>query len=166
METRLGPLTIVGKELRTTNDNAQAFTDIPTFWEKFYQDGTIEKIPHKVTEDIYAIYTNFAHEGIDNMGVYSFIIGCQVHAGEHPPEGLVSVELPRATYAVFSSEPGRPEKIVETWQKIWQLSESRKTYMRSTQTLPMRALIIWVFIHLLLAARYMPGSIRRRGWYL
>lgn len=134
METRLGPLTIVGKELRTTNDNAQAFTDIPTFWERFYQDGTIEKIPHKFTEDIYAIYTNFAHEGIDNTGVYSFIVGCQVHAGEYPPEGLVSVEIPGATYAVFSSEPGKPEKIVETWEKIWQLSEqdrgfdSRRSY--------------------------------------
>lgn len=126
--TNFGPLKIIGIELRTTNDNGKAFTEIPSFWQKFYQEGIIEKIPNKSSGEVYAIYTNFENEGKNNKGMYSLIIGCPVNNISDIPEGFISVIIPESKYAIFESDIGAPEKIGETWQKIWKISDEDKQF--------------------------------------
>jgi predicted transcriptional regulator YdeE len=128
MERRYGPLTIVGIELRTTNQDGQSFQDIPPFWQKFFEEGVANTIPHKASEDVFAVYTNFAHESVDNEGVFSLVIGCPVHEVKHLPGELTAIEIPSSKYKIFNSELGKPEKIVEVWQQIWQLSQEDSVF--------------------------------------
>ncbi len=80
------PIHVVGLGLRTSNE--RAFEDIPAHWGRFHQSGLLASIPDRVGEDLFAVYTHFEHRGIDNLGVYSLIIGArrghahrQHHAG-------------------------------------------------------------------------------------
>jgi len=126
--TKLGPINIIGIELKTTNDNGIAFKEIPPFWQKFYQENIIGKISNKLSNDVYAIYTNFENEGINNKGIYSLIIGCPVSDLNNVPENLVSFVIPPSDYAVFDVEKGKPDKVGEKWQEIWKLSEEDKDF--------------------------------------
>jgi len=119
---------IIGIELRTTNENGKAFAEIPPFWGKFFAEGIVAQIPNKQSNDVYAIYTNFANEGQNNLGIYSLIIGCPVTSLENIPEGFVSVELANGNYNVFTVKENKAELVGEAWQEIWALSESDKEW--------------------------------------
>ena len=120
-------ITIVGIELRT--DNEKAMKEIPPFWGKFYQEGVLAKIPNKVSEDVYAVYTNFAHPGKDNKGTYSLIIGTEVKKVDKLPAHFVSCVIPASKRAVFEVETGHPEKVGEKWVEIWGIKELKHTYI-------------------------------------
>jgi predicted transcriptional regulator YdeE len=114
MERRYGPLTIVGIKLRTTNQDGQSFQDIPPFWQKFFEEGVANTIPHKASEDVFAVYTNFAHESVDNEGVFSLVIGCPVHEVKHLPGELTAIEIPSSKYKILT----------RSWVNLKKLSKS------------------------------------------
>ncbi len=117
-------LKIAGIELRTSN--TEAFQTIPPFWGKFYGENTIEKISNKVSKDVYAVYTNFENEGVDNTGVYSLIIGCEV-SDIDASDSLKSVVVAPQERIVFEVEAGHPEKVGEKWIEIWQRNDLNST---------------------------------------
>ena len=41
------PIHVVGMRFKTSNE--KAFTEIPTYWRKFYTEGIFEKIPNKIS---------------------------------------------------------------------------------------------------------------------
>jgi predicted transcriptional regulator YdeE len=130
MKTEVQPqaLTIVGLELRTSNDVANQ--TIPAHWERFMTQGTLEKIPNKRSNDIYAVYTNYEHEGLNNNnGTYSMVIGAAVSSLENMPSDFIAVELPASNYEVVSVPQGRPELVGQTWLKIWQQDTSLRTFI-------------------------------------
>lgn len=131
--TQAEPITIVGIELRTTNE--KAFETIPLFWTKFYQEQTLARIPNKQSDDVFAVYTNFEHEGKDNEGVYSMIIGAQVTGVDILPEGLVSTVIPCSKRAVFAVEGG-PEKVGEAWMETWKMTDLKKTFIADYEHYP------------------------------
>ena len=108
---------IVGVLLTTTNDNNKAFKDIPPFWQQFFENKVLERIPQKVSDDIYAVYTCFENEGKNNEGQYSLIIGAEVSSIDSLPNEFVSTIIPSGRYQVFETE--KPEKVGEKWQEIW-----------------------------------------------
>ena len=55
-------------KLRTSN--AEAMQTIPPFWRSFIKK-TFCKNRNKVSDDVYAVYTNLENEGKNNGGVYS-----------------------------------------------------------------------------------------------
>ena len=118
---------IVGIELRTSN--VEAMHTIPLFWQKFYQEGVLQKIPNKASDDIYAVYTNFENEGKNNEGVYSLIIGTEVEKIDALPENFVSTVILSSKRAMFEVEKGHPEKVGEKWMEIWQTADIKKTYL-------------------------------------
>ena len=77
---------LIGIELKTSNEQARAAKEIPQHWDKFYKEGVLAKIPNKVSEDVYALYTDY--EG-DHTKPYSCIIGCEVSTLEQIPDGMV-----------------------------------------------------------------------------
>lgn len=125
-ETLATPLHIIGLELRTTNE--RAFQDIPPFWGRFFQEGVDKKISNKLGEEIYAVYTNFENEGVNNEGEYSMVVGYAVKEGETVPEGLVEVTIPAAEYAVFSLEKGQMHQVGNKWMEIWELSKNDPSF--------------------------------------
>ena len=110
---------IIGIELKTTNDNGAAFQAIPLQWARFFEEAILAKIPNKVSDDIYGIYTEFQHEGENNNGTYTFIIGAEVSSIDEMSESFVSTILPKSSYQIFDVAAGHPEMVGEKWQEIW-----------------------------------------------
>ena len=122
----MGPIHILGVELRTTNEGGRAFQDIPPFWQQFFQNNIAGSIPNKASEDIYGVYTHFDNEGKNNLGMYSLIIGCEVNTDAKCPTTLTSITIPKSQYHVFSVASSKPEKVGEKWQEIWEIPASEK----------------------------------------
>jgi predicted transcriptional regulator YdeE len=121
------PILVVGLELRTSND--EAAQTIPPHWQRFSREAVLGRIPHKASDEVYAVYTHFEHEGVDNRGRYSLIIGAAVRPGGKVPEGLVSAVLPAGRRAVFEVERGRHDLVGEAWRRIWEHTELDKAYL-------------------------------------
>ena len=120
-------LHVVGIALRT--HNGEAFETIPAHWAAFSQAQLAARLPHRLSDDVYAVYTNFENAGIDNSGCYTLVIGHAVpgHWAELPPEGLTHVVAPASTRAVFPVEKGRFDLVGAEWQTIWQRTDLKKT---------------------------------------
>jgi predicted transcriptional regulator YdeE len=121
------PMLIVGLPLRT--DNERAFRDIPAHWERFSREGWLGRIPGRAGDDVYAVYTHFSHEGVDNQGEYSLVVGAKVDAASAVPEGLASVIIPASRHAVFEVEAGRPDKVGERWIDVWADQSLARTHV-------------------------------------
>lgn len=111
------PIHIVGIELKTSNDIAAQ--TIPSQWQKFYQENILEKIPHKISMDVYGVYTHFRNIGKYQECTYSLIIGAAVSKVGKLPAGLVTTVIPPSNRQVFAVVGG-PMKVGEKWLEIWQ----------------------------------------------
>jgi predicted transcriptional regulator YdeE len=127
IEIQTQPITIVGLELRTNNDIANQ--TIPAHWEQFMTQAMLERIPNKLSSNIYAVYTNYEHEGVNNTGTYSLVIGAAVSSLEKIPPELSVVRLPASSYQVVSVPHGRPELVGESWVEIWKEDTSARTFI-------------------------------------
>jgi predicted transcriptional regulator YdeE len=119
--------TIAGLELRTTNE--QAFETIPAHWERFHRGGALAAIPGRASDDVYAVYTNFEHPGVDNLGVYSLILGARVTGAQDVPPGMTAITVAAARHAVFTVATGHPERVGARWQDIWGCTDIAKSYL-------------------------------------
>lgn len=120
-------LRIMGIELRTSND--EAMQTIPAHWQRFTEDGVLARIPGKLSDEVYAIYTHFEHAGVDNRGIYSLIIGAPVSSTQAVPPGMSHAVLPASPRAVFPVPPGRFDQVGAVWQDIWQRDDLPKTFV-------------------------------------
>ncbi|WHT39636.1 MULTISPECIES: GyrI-like domain-containing protein [Myroides] len=117
---------ILGIAIRTTNQNEQSALDIPQLWHDFHTQQIQTKIPAKVSEDIYAIYTDYES---DFTAPYTTIIGCEVHALTEIPEGMVGHIIPSGSYTKFEVQGNLLENIVlDAWVKIWNSPNLERTY--------------------------------------
>jgi len=108
---------IIGISVRTTNENGQAASDIPLLWEKFMTEGISEKIPNKISDEVFSIYTNYES---DHTKPYDTILGCKVSSFENIPEGMIAQSFEGGTFAKFLST-GNANKgaVYQTWVAIW-----------------------------------------------
>jgi len=117
--------TVIGIEARTANSKeATADGIIPKQWQKFFQEGTLAKIPSRVGSNIYALYIDYAS---DRNGEYSFVIGAMVKNGTAAPVGMVAKQIAGGQFAVISSDKGPLPKVVPaTWQAVWKMEDDGK----------------------------------------
>jgi len=113
---------IIGIECRTKNGADYAAVDIPAHWEKFKSQDIYNKVPNKVSDECYGLYTNYES---DHMGAYSLIIGYRVSSIDEIPEGMVGRVIPESAYAVFDVSGEFPKSLIATWEKIWSLNLNR-----------------------------------------
>jgi predicted transcriptional regulator YdeE len=120
-------LHVVGIALRT--HNGEAFETIPAHWARFSQAQLAERLPHRLSDDVYAVYTHFENAGVDIGGTYTMVIGHAVPANtpDLPPDGLTHVVAPASQRAVFPVEKGRFDLVVAQWQVIWAMGDLRTT---------------------------------------
>jgi len=113
---------IIGIEVRTTGE--AEMTDegaIPSLWQKFYSENTLDKIPDKADLSVYALYTDYAR---DRMGAYTVVIGAKVKGRPRIPDGLVMKTVPAGDYAILPSETGPPATVIPmAWQKVAALED-------------------------------------------
>lgn len=111
---------IMGIQIRTHNDTC--LVDMPKIWEKFMQEKIAEKIPHKVSNTVFAVYTDYED---DYTKPYSYILGCEVTTLDSIPEGMVGIIVPSASYAVYKTQGPFPQGLSNTWQTIWKAPHKR-----------------------------------------
>jgi predicted transcriptional regulator YdeE len=120
--TRHDAFTVAGIEVRTTNaKEATGDGVIGKQWQKFFQEGILQKIPNKMDGNIYAVYSDYAS---DRNGEYSLTIGARVPDGSTAPAGLAIKTVPAGNYAVVTSERGPVAKVgVAAWQRVWEMED-------------------------------------------
>lgn len=114
MDTQeLKSFNIIGIAVRTSNENGQAGIDIPALWDKFISEGIADKIPGKVDNTIYSVYTEY--EG-DFTKPYTTVLGCKVNTADTIPEGMKGIVIEKGTYIKRTTEV---DKVFEEWTRIW-----------------------------------------------
>ena len=114
---KIAPFQIIGISVRTTNENGQAASDIGSLWEKFMTEGISEKIPNKLSEEIFSIYTNYES---DHTKPYDTILGCKVSSLENIPKGMLGQAFDGGTFAKFISKGDATKGVVyQSWLSIW-----------------------------------------------
>ena len=116
---------VIGIQARTTNaKEATAEGIIPRQWQKFFQEGILEKIPNKISGNIYAVYSEYAS---DHNGEYDFVIGAMVKEGSVAQDGLTAKAVPGGRFAVLTTEHGPlPEVVPQAWREIFKLEDEKK----------------------------------------
>lgn len=111
---------VIGLAVRTNNkQEATGQGEIPKLWQRFMQQGTAAKIPHRADQDLIVVYTDYES---DQNGEYSYVIGARVTSIAGVPAGLTLKEIPAGSYAVLESDKGPVATVVpKIWQKIWSM---------------------------------------------
>ena len=108
---------VIGISVRTTNENGQAGQDIPALWNNFMTNRILDKIPNKIDNSIFCIYTEYEK---DHTKPYTTILGCKVSSLENIPNGMVGKTVEEAIYfkhiAIGNILQGM---VFNEWTKIW-----------------------------------------------
>ncbi|GIQ58815.1 hypothetical protein Flavo103_19510 [Flavobacterium collinsii] len=108
---------VIGISVRTTNENGQSGTDIPALWNQFISEGILSKIPNKVSEDIFCVYTDYEK---DHTKPYTTILGCRVENLDTIPNEMVGKTIETAVYEKFITQGNLNDGIVfNKWLEIW-----------------------------------------------
>ena len=114
---RIETFNVIGISVRTTNENGQSGKDIPALWNKFMTEGIQQKIPGKISEDIFCIYTDYEK---DHTKPYTTILGCKVESLDNIPENMVGKTIESADYEELIAKGNLSEGIVYSkWLEIW-----------------------------------------------
>lgn len=108
---------VIGISVRTTNENGKSGEDIPALWNQFMSEGIQHKIPGKVSEAIFCIYTDYEK---DHTKPYTTILGCEVESLDFIPENMVGKLIETANYEPLTAKGNLNEGIVfNKWLEIW-----------------------------------------------
>ncbi len=115
--TNIEAFTVIGIAVRTTNENGQSGKDIAELWQRFMSENILSKIPNKVNNDIYSLYTDY--EG-NHTKPYTAILSCKVKSTDIIPNGMVAKTIQGGNYAKFVAKGDLTKGAVyEEWSKIW-----------------------------------------------
>jgi len=108
---------ILGISVRTSNNNGEAARDIPALWNRFIIEELAGKIPNKVDETIYCLYTDYEK---DHTTPYTTVLGCAVSTLANIPEGMVVKSIEVVNYQKYTVKGNLNEGVVlNEWVKIW-----------------------------------------------
>ena len=127
MEQNLADFKIIGISIESTNEGGQSIEDMGKLWEQFYADGISDKIPNKISDEVYSLFTDYES---DYAGKYTAIIGHKVESIEKIPNGLVGREFKGGRYTKLTAKGEMPDAIVDIWKKVWK--EDKKLNRRYT----------------------------------
>lgn len=117
VKMELESFNVIGISIRTTNENNQSVQDILGLWNTFLKEGIIDKIPNKISTEIFSIYTDY--QG-DYIAPYTTILGCKVSSLDSVPEGMVGKKIPAGKYVKKLVKGNLNEGVVfAEWEKIW-----------------------------------------------
>jgi predicted transcriptional regulator YdeE len=119
----LGGFHIIGIFVRTTNVNNKSLKDIGELFGKFMGQNNPEKIPNKISGDIYCVYTDYES---DYNGPYTAIVGCKVSSLKDIPSGMIGKTIPDSKYQVYKSTGKLSISLAKTWEGIWNTDINRR----------------------------------------
>ena len=110
----------MGISVRTTNREGKAMTDIGALWQRFYSEYIEAKIPGRIGNEVYGIYSDYSS---DYTQEYTALIGCRVDSIGNVPPGLSAVMISGGTYSKFVARGKMPDAVVNEWTAIWKMGE-------------------------------------------
>lgn len=128
--------TLIGISARVSNSAPEK---IGALWARFMSEGVLAKIPNRVNDDVYSLYSEYES---DQNGPYSVLIGAAVTSAAEVPDGMTAQSVPAATYAVIPVRGLLPGAVVATWINVWQTPLARTfsadfdLYRKTTGGLP------------------------------
>ena len=114
----------ISLEGKTTNQNGQSAIDCGSHWQKFETGGYAQKIPNKISDEIFAVYHEY--EG-DHTAPYSYFIGCKVDSTAAVPAGMTALTIPETEYVKIIAKGIMPECVANAWRNIW-TSDIKRAY--------------------------------------
>ncbi|GAB2663177.1 GyrI-like domain-containing protein [Flavihumibacter cheonanensis] len=125
-QINISSMKVIGITVRTSNAAGASGTDIPELWNRFLSEAILLKIPNRINDTIYCVYTYY--EG-DHTKPYTTLLGCQVTELDTIPHGMTGIEIPKGIYEQVSVTGNLMNGIVfEAWMDIWQRPLNR-TYI-------------------------------------
>jgi predicted transcriptional regulator YdeE len=117
------PFKLIGIAIKTTNEGKKADKEIAELWQRFMRENLLEKIPNKVGNTIYSVYTEY--EG-DHTKPYTAILGCKVKNFDEIPDGMTAKSFDGGTYVKTTAKGDLMSGlIVKHWRKIWNMDLDR-----------------------------------------
>jgi len=125
-KTSLKEIKLIGISLqgKTTNQNGQSAIDCGSHWQKFETGNYAEKIPNKMSNEIFAVYHEY--EG-DHTAPYSYFIGCKVDSAAAVPPGMTALIIPATEYVKIIAKGIMPDCVANAWRNIW-TSDIKRAY--------------------------------------
>ncbi|ADQ81473.1 effector binding domain-containing protein [Riemerella anatipestifer] len=111
---------VIGVSTRTTNKDNKSKEDLGKLWGQFYAENIFEKIPNKVSDEIFSIYTDYKSNYTEE---YTTIIGVPVSTLNEIPNGLVGREFEAENFQKFVAKGEMPNAVINTWIDIWNRDE-------------------------------------------
>ena len=123
-QIQTGEFKLIGLKLphKTSNERGQSAIDCAQLWKRFSDENIRQRIPEKISDDIYAVY--FAYEG-DHTKPFAFFVGCKVKMDTRTPEGLDGLFVPAETCQRVLVKGKLPEAIASAWEEIWRSAIAR-----------------------------------------
>lgn len=122
---KIEPFKIIGISIRTTNENGQASQEIAELWQRFMSENVISKIPNKIDNAVYSLYTEYES---DHTKPYTAILGCKVENLDNVPNGMVGKSFDGGTYSKTTAKGDLMQGlVVNQWSKIFEM-ELDRTY--------------------------------------
>jgi len=117
LKVKIEPFKVIGIAVRTTNENGESAQDIGQLWGKFMSERISHKIPDKIDDTIFSIYTNYES---DHTKPYDTILGCKVDSLDNIPDGMIGQSFDGGNYGKFVSKGDLTKGVVfGTWSEIW-----------------------------------------------
>jgi AraC family transcriptional regulator len=111
-------LKIVGYKFDTTLRNNAHSRDIPAFWEKCDIEGKEAKLYDTQNPPRHGEYGICINTNIET-DEFSYVLGVEVAAFDNALEEMYKLEVPAATYAVFTTPAVADEDFVESIKGTW-----------------------------------------------
>lgn len=106
---------VLGYTLRTTTVGGQNMREIPKFWDRCLADGKVQQLD-SVAGDLGTLGLCADYDGA--MEAFTYVIGVEERPGIQVPPGCKLVQVPAASWAVFSCVGAMPHAIQDGWRHI------------------------------------------------
>ncbi|WP_171056300.1 GyrI-like domain-containing protein [Paenibacillus sinopodophylli] len=107
--------TIIGKSILTSTREGQNSKQIPKFWQDSHADGTVRKLTALgETEELLGLCYDAQQNG--EYFKYAIAVESNAPASDY---GFERIQIPSATWAVFTSIGPMPGAIQEVWGRIY-----------------------------------------------
>ncbi|WP_462253873.1 GyrI-like domain-containing protein [Ferruginibacter sp.] len=114
---KINPFYVIGIAVTTTNENGQSGIDIPALWNKFMTEGVLERIPNKIDNTLYCVYTDYEK---DHTKPYTTILGCKAESLDSIPDGMIGKTIEDGNYVQHIAKGNLLQGVVfNEWVKIW-----------------------------------------------
>ena len=121
--TKFNEFHVIGLSVRTRNEDQHITNDIQNLWNTFMAKGIAHKIPNKLEDTLFGVYTDYEY---GPNGDYTLTVGCKVSNLEDIPEGMTGTTIQHGNYSQFTAKGDvTKDAIPKAWDKIWKTDLNR-----------------------------------------